>query len=183
MVNEPAEPVTSSPAIPAFEKPKTFTPAASSTSVKIPSFADMGKQAVEEAAQEDDPYIKGTDKEDFTMDDFLKCWSDYTDRLKAAGKKTLIAIFTATPPVMLEPYNFEVSISNKSQDNTFRDEKPDLLNYLRTTLKNFDISIQTRVDDQMVSKRPYTAVEKFQHMASKNPELVELRKRFNLELE
>jgi DNA polymerase-3 subunit gamma/tau len=174
------------PAPPPAEKPTSFIPNLNggASSVKIPSLSDMGKQAEEEAAKDDDPYLKGTDKEDFTMDDFLKCWSDYAASIKAAGKPmTLVTIFTAAAPVMLKPYDFEISISNKTQENWFRDEKPDLLNYLRTTLKNFDITVQTRVDEQMVSKRPYTASEKYQHMASKNPQLAELRKRFNLELE
>jgi DNA polymerase-3 subunit gamma/tau len=41
----------------------------------------------------------------------------------------------------------------------------------------------TRLDEQAVVKRPYTAAEKFQHMAAKNPQLMELKKRFNLELD
>ncbi len=171
---------------PGIEKPAAFIPNQNSTttSIKIPSLKDIGKQAEADAAKDDDPYLKGTDKEAFTLDDFLKCWSDYAADIKRSGKpSSLLTIFTATAPVMLKPYDFEISVSNKTQENWFRDEKPALLNYLRTTLKNFDITIQTRVDEQIVSKRPYTASEKFQHMASKNPQLVELRKRFNLELE
>jgi len=32
-------------------------------------------------------------------------------------------------------------------------------------------------------KRPYTASEKFQHMAAKNPALVELKTKFNLDFD
>jgi DNA polymerase-3 subunit gamma/tau len=185
-VGVPAVVEVSSVETPVAEKPKAFVPNANSgsISIKIPSFKDMGKQAEEEAAKDDDPYLKGTDKEHFTQEDFLKCWSDYAATIKKAGKAmTLVAIFTGDAPVMLQPYDFEVAVNNKTQENWFREEKPDLLNYLRTTLKNFDITVNTRVDEQLVSKRPYTASEKYQHMASKNPQLVELRKRFNLDLE
>jgi DNA polymerase III subunit gamma/tau len=58
-----------------------------------------------------------------------------------------------------------------------------LMNYLRTTLRNFNIQVNTRIDEQTVVKKPYTAIEKFQHMAAKNPQLLELRKRLNLELD
>jgi DNA polymerase-3 subunit gamma/tau len=54
---------------------------------------------------------------------------------------------------------------------------------LRTTLKNFDIDVNPRIDEQVVVKRPYTSQEKFQHMAAKNPELMELKKRFNLDFD
>ena len=96
---------------------------------------------------------------------------------------SLFTIFTANAPVMLEPYRFEVIVGNKSQENSFRDEKPNLLNFLRTSLRNFDIEVHTRVDEIMASKRPYTTSEKFQHMATKNPQLAELKRRFNLDLD
>ena len=84
---------------------------------------------------------------------------------------------------MLKPYVFEVIVGTKVQEATFRDEKPYLLNFLRTSLKNFDIEIQTRIDEIQAVKRLYSAQDKYAHMATKNPELAELKKRFNLELE
>jgi DNA polymerase-3 subunit gamma/tau len=143
----------------------------------------MGKQVEEEAAKDDDPYIKGTDKERFTYDDFLKCWNDYTAKLKRDGKPTLVTIFSGEAPRQLGATDFEIAVSTKAQEAAFREEKPDLLNYMRAALKNYDLTVTTRVDEHIASKRPYTAVEKYQHMAAKNPQLVELRKRFNLDLE
>jgi DNA polymerase-3 subunit gamma/tau len=182
-VNEAPAPIAAQ--APPAEKPKVFVPNLNSgtTSIKIPSFSEMGKQVEEEAAKDDDPYLKGTDKESFTYDDFLKCWSDYTAWLKKEGKPTLVTIFSGEAPKQLSPTDFEIAVSTKAQEAAFREEKPDLLNYMRSALKNFDLTVVTRVDDQIVSKRPYTAVEKYQHMAQKNPQLVELRKRFNLDLE
>lgn len=167
------------------EKPKPFIPNlhTASTSVKIPSLKEIGNKSAAEVAEEEDPYIKGSAKEDFTMDSFLKLWSDYAAKLKSDRNMSLFTIFTANAPVMLEPYSFEVVIGNKSQENTFRDERPSLLNFLRTTLRNFDIEVHTRIDEVKAAKRPYTTSEKFQHMAAKNPQLAELKKRFNLDLD
>ena len=178
----PAKPV---PEPAPTEKPKVFIPnsGAASTSIKIPSLKDLSTAAAA-VAEEDDPYIKGNDKEDFTMDDFLKQWSDYTAKSKADGKNmSLITVFTSNAPVMLEPYKFEVIVGNKSQETLFRDDKHNILNFLRTNLKNFDIEVQTRIDEVKAAKRPYTTSEKFQHMANKNPQLAELRKRFNLDVD
>lgn len=171
-------------AAPPAEKPTVFIPNLNNTttSIKIPSFKDMGKQAEEELAKDDDPYVKGTDKEDFTYDEFLKLWNEYASTVKGS-KPIMLSILTNEAPKMLRPYDFEVTLNNKTQENIFRDEKPDLLNFLRGTLKNFDISVSTRIDEQQKSKRPYTAIEKYQHMAAKNPQLAELRKRFNLDVE
>jgi DNA polymerase-3 subunit gamma/tau len=157
--------------------PNSHTP---STSIKIPSLKDLGA-TVAAAVEEDDPYIKGDAAEDFTIDDFLKHWIDYAAKIKQDGNMGLFTVFTANAPVMLEPYKFEVIVGNKAQETQFRDEKPGILNYLRTNLRNFSIEVNTRIDEIKASKKPYTTSEKFQHMASKNPQLAELKRRFNLE--
>jgi len=165
------------------EKPKIFIPNLHipSTSVKIPSLKDMGK--ITEELPEEDPYIKGTAKDDFTTEQFSKCWSDYAAKLKAEGKKNLLTIFTSNPPKLVSKNNYEIIVENKVQENYFRDERPDLHNFLRGTLRNFEIEIGIRVDEKAVVKRPYTTAEKFQHMATKNPALVELKNKFNLDFD
>ncbi len=178
------KPEIPAPAAPA-EKPKVFIPnsGTSSTSIKIPSLKDLTAAAVA-AVEEEDPYLKGEEKEDFTMDDFLKQWSDYAAKIKSESKNMgLFTIFTSSAPVMLEPYRFEVVVGNKSQETLFRDDKHHILNFLRQNLKNYNIEVQTRVDEVKAAKRPYTTSEKYQHMASKNPQLAELRKRFNLDVD
>jgi len=168
----------------ATEKSKIFIPNASLTTtlVKIPSLRDINK--INDAAPiEEDPYLKGNDKEDFTFDDFLKLWNMHAATVKADGKMSLFTIFISEVPKMLSPCLFEILVENKVQENLFKTEKPALLNYLRSSLKNFSIDVNARVDEQVVVKRPYTSQEKFQHMAAKNPELIELKKRFNLDFD
>jgi DNA polymerase-3 subunit gamma/tau len=168
------------------EKPKIFIPAqtTAATSIKIPSLKDWDKiQQTEADKEEEDPYLKGEAREDFTHADFLKCWSDYAARLKAGGKHNALSIFTGDAPVMLRPYEFEIAVGTKVQEKDFRDERPNILNFLRTTLKNFGIELNARLDEKIVVKRPYTNQEKFQHMAAKNPQLVEMKKRFNLDFD
>ncbi|MDB5138698.1 MAG: polymerase subunit gamma/tau [Mucilaginibacter sp.] len=166
------------------EKPKVFIPNSHSatTSVKIPSLKDVGK-VTEAQLEEEDPYIKGDAKDQYTPDQLLKCWSDFAARMKAEGKKNLLTIFNSNPPMMIAPDIYEVIVENKVQENLFRDERPNLLNFLRTTLRNFNIEVSVRVDEKAVVKRPYTAAEKFQHMAAKNPAIVDLKNKFNLDFD
>jgi len=168
----------------AAEKPKVFIPNANGavTSVKIPSLKDVGKTR-EAQAEEDDPYIKGDAKDDYTTEQFSKCWSDFAALLKADGKKNALTIFITNPPKATGPNSYEVIVENKMQETTFREERPNLLNYLRTTLRNFNIEVSVRIDEKAVIKRPYTASEKFQHMAAKNPALVDLKNKFNLDFD
>jgi DNA polymerase-3 subunit gamma/tau len=76
-----------------------------------------------------------------------------------------------------------VPVSNKVQEMAFRDERPYLLNFLRTTLKNFSIEVNARVEESTMVRKPYTAMEKFQHMAAKNPQLIDLKNKFNLDFD
>jgi DNA polymerase-3 subunit gamma/tau len=171
---------------PQVEKPRGFTPNvhATATSVKIPSLKDLGKQVEEAALEEDDPYLKGTDKESFTIDRFLQLWTNHGAKLKAEGKPaTLYTIFTAVTPTVLGSENFEVVVSNRVQEVAFRDERPYLLNYLRTSLKNFSIEVNAKVEDSTVVRKPYTSLEKFQYMAAKNPQLIDLKNKFNLDFD
>ncbi len=168
------------------EKPKSFIPNlhASASSIKIPKFNELGKIVEEEAKEEEDPYLKGNDKESFNLDQFLQTWSNYAAKIKAEGKPmSLFTIFTANAPKSLGDFNYEIVVSNKVQEAAFRDERPYLLNYLRTTLRNFDIEVNARVEETTVVRKPYTAIEKFQHLAAKNPQLLELRARFNLDFD
>jgi len=161
------------------EKPKIMMPLRSTLT---PSLTGEVKTQ-DELLEEEDPYLKGEDKEDFTMDAFLQCWSDFAAFAKKEGKKTLLTVLTTGAPRMLKPYVFEVIVGNMVQENIFRDEKPIMLNYLRSALKNFTIDVNARVDELKVVRKPYTAPEKFQHMAARNPELLELKNRFNLDFD
>ncbi|WP_374950492.1 DNA polymerase III subunit gamma/tau [Mucilaginibacter sp.] len=181
-----ASPVAEVKETPMVEKPKVFIPNvhAAGTSVKIPSLKDLTKKLEEAALEEEDPYLKGTDKQPFTIDEFLQLWTNYGAKLKADGKPaTLYTIMTSVTPVVLGPESFEVLVSNKIQEVSFRDERPYLLNFLRTSLKNFNIEINARVEEVSTVRKPYTAAEKFQYMASKNPQLLDLKNRFNLEFD
>ncbi|MBC7399222.1 MAG: DNA polymerase III subunit gamma/tau, partial [Mucilaginibacter sp.] len=182
-----AEPVKAVPEsvkeTPAAEKPKpVFIPNSGNTSVIIPSLKNIGNTK-ETVVEEEDPYLKGDAKETFTFDDFLREWNTYASKIKNEGKMNLLPVFITEVPAMLQPHVFEIIVANKVQEDLFRDEKPFFLNYMRSTLKNFELEVNARIDKQVAVKRPYTSQEKYQHMAAKNPQLAELRKRFNLDFD
>ena len=153
-------------------------------SVKIPSLKEIGKITELKAAEEDDPYLKGDTFEPYTHDDLLKHWVAYAAKIKADGKGAgLLSVFNSGTPKQVGRDLFEVAVSTKAQEIDFRDDKPYILNYLRSNLKNFAVDIHCHIDEVAAPKRPYSPIEKFQYMAAKNPKLLELRKRFNLDVE
>jgi DNA polymerase-3 subunit gamma/tau len=168
------------PTLVAEEKPKVFIPNASTTSIKIPSLKGLDNAV--ETVEEDDPYLKGDSKQPFDAEQLLHYWRMYAEKAKAEGKATLSTIF-AGKPNMLSATLYEVVVETKAQEAALRDEKPNLLNFLRTSLKNFDLDIVSRIDEIKVNRKPYGAKETYQYMAAKNPQLAELRKMFNLDFD
>ncbi|MFD2874428.1 DNA polymerase III subunit gamma/tau [Mucilaginibacter ximonensis] len=182
-VAEPAKTATPSISAPEDKPRPAFIPnSGAASSIKIPSLKDIGNVA-EAVLDEEDPYEKGEGKEDFSFDDFLKHWHTFAARIKAEGKMNLFTIFSSEAPKMLRPYIFEVVVENKILDQEFRNDKPQLMNYLRKSLNNYQIEVNTRIDEQVRVKRPYTSQEKYQYLATKNPKLTELRQRFNLDFD
>lgn len=180
----PATAATTTAAV--AEKPTGFIPNSHipTTSIKIPKFNELGKIVEEEAKEEEDPYLKGADKEVFTIDQFLELWVKYGGDLKKEGKPVgLYTIFTDITPKVLTPETFEVSLLSKAQENAFREQRAHLHNFLRSSLKNFSLEVNSKVEEVTAVRKPYTAIEKFQHMAAKNPQLLELRSRFNLDFD
>ena len=103
--------------------------------------------------------------------------------MKADGKKNALTIFISNPPKAIGPDSYEIVVENGVQENTFRSERANLLNYIRLSLRNFNIEVSARIDEKAVVKRPYTTIEKFQYMAAKNPAMVDLKNKFNLDFD
>ncbi|MDO8992867.1 MAG: DNA polymerase III subunit gamma/tau, partial [Daejeonella sp.] len=157
-------------------------PSLSANSVLIPNLNDL--EANYNKKEDERPeYLSGESKVDFNADALLRFWNTYAVKMKNEGKINIFTIMTSYPPRLLPDYIIELDIENKLQEDLLHTEKVELLNFLRTELKNFSIDLQTKLLEQLQKKRLYTSNEKYQHMLEKNPNLEEFRKRFNLDLD
>jgi len=151
-------------------------------SALIPNLNDLEANYTKKEQQRTE-YLSGESKMDFDADSLLKYWNEYASKMKNESKINIFTIMTSYPPRLLPDFIIELDIENKLQDDLLQIEKVELLNFLRTELKNFSIDLQTRILEQIQKKRLYTSNEKYQHMLEKNPNLEEFRKRFNLDLD
>ena len=157
-------------------------PSLSANSTLIPNLNDL--EANYTKKEEERPeYLSGDSKVDFKAETLLSFWNEYAAKMKNEGKINVFTIMTSYPPRLLPDYVIELDIENKIQEDLLHNEKVELLNFLRTELKNFGVELQTKLLEQIQKKRLYTSNEKYQHMLEKNPNLEEFRKRFNLDLD
>ena len=85
---------------------------------------------------------------------------------------------------MKENFNVCITLDNKVQEEVLNDEKTKLLGYLKTQLENDSISLTVDVtplkEEEM---KAYTAEDKFKKMVKKNPDLLNLKDKFDLEID
>lgn len=161
--------------------PKSFL--TKNTATLIPNLNNPNGIKSPEEKEERITELIGSEKEDFTTEEFLQTWVAYSTLVKSQNKMSLATLLDHYTPILKENYQIELALENKFQANEMLHEKTEILNYLRTKLNNFSIQLQTIIVEQMEIKKPYTSTDKYQFMAKKNPSLETFRKTFNLDLD
>ncbi len=112
-------------------------------------------------------------------------WNEYSDRLQQEGRLSLHAALVKRKPELKENFQVLFVLDNTSLEKDVNDIKMELITFLRKKLNNNQVQLSTVIDKSGIDtmKVPYTPKEKFDHMATKNPMLNELRKQLDLEID
>lgn len=124
---------------------------------------------------------KTKDENPFSQEDLVRCWNLYAEKLEKQAhlKNTMLNC----QPVLKENYQFEVSVHNPVQKDELASCCIELLQVLRTQLKNSNIQILIRIDETNEKKLAYTSTEKYEHLNNINPLLDKLRDEFDLTID
>lgn len=151
-----------------------------SSSMNVPNLNTIFEDKPEEGTDEPD-LVQGNAFREVTLNALLAKWNAFADTLKQSNRITLYTIMTANVP-RLQGTLIEVDVENAVQMDELKLGKIDILNYLRVELQNFSLDLIGIQVEVTKVRKPYTSVEKYQAMVSKNPALETLRKAFNLGL-
>ena len=152
------------------------------TSNLIPDLKNL-QRVVSAGLSTDSEYLHGDQKVDFTEKDLLEIWKCYIKIAKDKSKMSLAGLMENNPPVLMPDYEIRVMLNNKLQEQELQTEKIDLLNFLRSELKNFAVTIFSVITVSTATKRPYTSLDKYNYFVEKNPAMEQLRKAFNLNID
>lgn len=119
----------------------------------------------------------------FTREEFDAAWTDIVLHYKNLGKDSIVVTLSKRAPILQEDYKIVLSIDNKTQEGGLEREKQDLLEMIRKKLNNFAITLETIIEDSGDDTFLYTNKDKFKKMAEKNPHLILLQKRLNLDID
>ncbi len=185
-------PSLATPSVSTFQEPevkpttppplmKSFMPKAGGT--LIPNLKNPSSIKSEEEKEEVIEYVTGNEKNDFNQQDFIEAWGEYSFKANAEGKKSLSVLMKNYTPAVKENFRVEIQIENKIQYDEIITERVYILNFLRTRLRNFSVTLEPIIAEVNSERKLYTSKDKYQHMVEKNPKLDELRKIFNLDLD
>ena len=177
----------------ATETPKIDLPKESKKSIKIVNFKDnlekktisinIGSEEEEKEEIDRKPELENLNTKDFTQENLNSCWKKYAGEKQNEGKHNLLSILRDKEAILNDDYNICVSLDNKVQEEVLSEERSNILGYLKTELENDKITL--KIDVRPVKEeemKAYTPEDKFKKMANKNPNLLTLKEKFDLEI-
>jgi len=123
-------------------------------------------------------------REPFQRDDLLLHWKKMAHKYRAEEQEPLFLVMTKRDPVQLDELNYLFETDNTIQMGRMEAVMDDLLAYLRSELKNYDLKIRVEVSAQQADETKYlTGKDKFERFSKINTNLLDLKNRFNLDIE
>ncbi|RZK50408.1 MAG: DNA polymerase III subunit gamma/tau [Pedobacter sp.] len=152
---------------------------AATGSLLIPSLNDI--TAIATGVESNEPQlIKGDAQEKIKPEEFYAAWEEYKEKAKAADKINLYTVLNNEPKIEAELIT--VFVENTALESTLQAEKIELLNFLRTKLRNFNLNLEIKKAVLNHKRRIYTNKDKYAYLLDKNPILATFKDKFGLDL-
>ena len=164
------------------------------TSKPVGSFADLNfkdgfrlkqaQQIVEPGKEQVVETAKIIDyKQPFTLQQLQQSVVDYTKKMQEQGKKQIAVMLRPEVISLQKETEIVVDVENKAQLDGFEPFKQDFLDHVRKGLNNQHITMHMQEKVADPTKRAYSPAEKFETMLLKNPALLALKNRLDMELD
>jgi DNA polymerase-3 subunit gamma/tau len=126
-----------------------------------------------------DPLQKPAD--DFSQPDLESGWNEAADNFSDDG--SVYSVLRKNKPVKSGDFVIEFTVDNNYQKKVLEEKSADILPILRKKLNNYSLRLNINVVENTIEAKAYTAAEKFNKMAEKNPSLKSLKDQLGLEID
>ncbi|GHT08192.1 DNA polymerase III subunit gamma/tau [Bacteroidia bacterium] len=116
----------------------------------------------------------------FTKEELIAAWKEYAYAADDVHLKNTMLYIT---PELKENNKVEITVLNPEQEHKFQEKNLEIKEFLFAQLKNNQIVLEVKINEDNSSQTPFTDKEKYNYMADKNPTLSKLVKEFNLRLD
>ena len=167
-----------SPLIDSTKLPESDTTSLSLKSKTISILSSLND--VEEKA-ESKKEILTVNSDDFSLDLLMKKWKEMISHFKDLEKSNLALNLNINKPELIEKNKIKIILSNSSQVELIEQEKINILTYLRNSLNNDLLELETEVKEIDKNDVPYTNSDKYKKMFEENKNLAKLGARLGLD--
>jgi DNA polymerase-3 subunit gamma/tau len=176
MVKEPEVKFASKPTIP-FEQLKVK---ASFSLNEAKGYGTATKQVNAQVAEET-INVAGSNKET-SFEDIIAYMAYYADEKQKLGARQLATIFK-TSDLKFEENTITLTIKNETQREQLLLIKQEFVDEIRKKLQNMSLALEITISQDEAVTRAFKPIDVFKAMSEKNPALLELKKRFDLEID
>ena len=169
---------TTSPLIDSTKLTESDTTSSSLKSKTISILSSLND--VEEKA-ESKKEILTVNSDDFSLDLLMKKWKEMISHFKDLEKSNLALNLNINSPELIEKNKIKIILSNSSQVELIEQEKINILTYLRNSLNNDLLELETEVKEIDKNDVPYTNSDKYKKMFEENKNLAKLGARLGLD--
>jgi len=120
-------------------------------------------------------------EENFTKNKLNSIWDAYLKDKLDKGENNIASILKINKPEIQSKNLITYSVLNDSNKIELEEEKNNLLPFLKTQLKNNQITLSILVNKTAIKKTNYSDKEKYKLLLKKNSKLDKLRTTFDLE--
>lgn len=120
---------------------------------------------------------------EFSDETFKAVWKELMDKIEVEGKEGSSLVTSAMRERMpkREGNTLHMLVDNKSQEEEVMIFRPDMHEMLRQRLKNTEVTIEVTINRDLSERKAYTDAEKFQKMIDRNPNLLSLKQKLDLD--
>ncbi len=136
-----------------------------------------------EGNEGDKEEILPPDRTPFTQADLERVWKPMAESV-SKDQANLYHSLINRIPFLDEDFKIVATVDNKIQHSEMFLKLPEILQFLRSELKNWGIQLEIIVADRpQESRRPYTDEDKLNAMIDKNPAIKSLKDQLNLDID
>ncbi len=181
----PATPAQPEQPVPAQGSPTTqATPSLTIRKDRVSGLSLKGLQRKKELEQQKADKkvdVQNLPSEPFTEIAMQAAWASYVQKLLQKGERIIASNLEADQPT-LNGTTIELEYPNETMKIEVERSQGPLVEYLKRSLKNYDITLDITVNEEVQRKYAYTPQEKYDKLREQNPALDILRKTFDLDL-
>lgn len=133
------------------------------------------KQMEVEVEEEDLP------NEPFTEEDMQAAWKAYIGIAEKEGRHNFASILRIDKPRLIKNA-IHVEYPNETNKVEVSRQQYELMKYVRKTLNNYSVTLEISVNETKEKQYAFTAMDKFNKLKEKNPNIELLRRTFDLDI-